>query len=111
MDNLQENRSVLMLLENVLLTGLIYPLKQVFRESIDFLATLENIHSLDGRMPGASRTEKNLLACTVSGEAPVLFFNISGAELFERYVGAGIAGVRQFFERTRNNLLGVVRNK
>ncbi|MDD2761296.1 MAG: hypothetical protein PHH11_13525 [Methylomonas sp.] len=106
MDNLQKNPNVPMLPGNVLMAGLIYPLKQVFRESIDFLATLENIQSLDGRMPRASGTGRNLPACTVSGEAPVLFFNISGAELFERYVGAGIAGVRRFLERTRNKLPG-----
>lgn len=73
-----------------------FPFKQKLIESIDFLRTVENIHGIDGRTPQGklSETEKNLLACAVSEESQVLFFNISGSEFIELYVGSGAAVIR-----------------
>lgn len=113
MDKLQENliRIVLMLrlsffkcLKNILMGSLNYLFKQVLREPIDFLKTLENIQGLpkcispDGLSERTSGREKNLLACIDSGEAQVLFFNISGSEFVELYIGAGVTRVRKLFD-------------
>jgi cell division protease FtsH len=82
--------------------------KQELKESIDFLKSPEKIQRLGGRMPkglllvGAPGTGKTLLARAVSGEAGVPFFNISGSEFIELFVGVGAARVRDLFEQARN---------
>jgi len=50
-------------------------------------------------LPG---TGKTLLARAVSGEAQVPFFNISGSEFIELFVGVGAARVRELFEQARS---------
>ncbi len=82
--------------------------KQELNESIDFLKTPEKFQRLGGRMPkgvlivGPPGTGKTLLARAVSGEAQVPFFNISGSEFIELFVGVGAARVRELFEQARN---------
>ncbi len=81
--------------------------KQELKESIDFLKNPEKIQQLGGRMPkgvllvGPPGTGKTLLARAVSGEAQVPFFNISGSEFIELFVGVGAARVRELFEQAR----------
>ena len=83
--------------------------KQELKESIDFLKAPEKIQKLGGRMPkgvllvGPPGTGKTLLARAVSGEAGVPFFNISGSEFIELFVGVGAARVRDLFEQARQN--------
>ncbi len=82
--------------------------KQELKESIDFLKTPEKFQRLGGRMPkgvllvGLPGTGKTLLARAVSGEAQVPFFNISGSEFIELFVGVGAARVRELFVQARN---------
>ena len=82
--------------------------KQELKESIDFLKTPEKFKRLGGRMPkgvllvGPPGTGKTLLARAVSGEAQVPFFNISGSEFIELFVGVGAARVRELFIQARN---------
>ncbi|HEY8037238.1 MAG TPA: ATP-dependent zinc metalloprotease FtsH [Methylobacter sp.] len=82
--------------------------KQELKESIDFLRSPDKIQRLGGRMPkgvllvGAPGTGKTLLARAVSGEAQVPFFNISGSEFIELFVGVGAARVRELFVQARN---------
>jgi len=82
--------------------------KQELKESIEFLKTPEKIQKLGGRMPkgvllvGLPGTGKTLLARAVSGEAQVPFFNISGSEFIELFVGVGAARVRELFEQARS---------
>ena len=82
--------------------------KQELTESIDFLKSPEKIQKLGGRMPkgvllvGPPGTGKTLLARAVSGEAQVPFFNISGSEFIELFVGVGAARVRELFEQARS---------
>lgn len=81
--------------------------KQELKETIEFLKTPEKIQRLGGRMPkgvllvGQPGTGKTLLARAVSGEAGVPFFNISGSEFIELFVGVGAARVRELFEQAR----------
>ncbi len=81
--------------------------KQELGEVIEFLRNPEHFQRLGGRMPkgvllvGPPGTGKTLLARAVSGEAGVPFFNISGSDFIEMFVGVGAARVRDLFEQAR----------
>ena len=81
--------------------------KEELKEVIEFLRDPTRIQRLGGRMPkgillvGAPGTGKTLLARAVSGEAGVPFFDISGSEFIEMFVGVGAARVRELFEQAR----------
>ncbi len=81
--------------------------KQELKETIDFLKDPARIQRLGGRMPkgillvGPPGTGKTLMARAVAGEAGVPFFNISGSEFIEMFVGVGAARVREMFEQAR----------
>ena len=51
-------------------------------------------------MPG---TGKTMLARAVAGEANVAYFNISGSDFVEMFVGVGASRVRDLFEQGRKN--------
>lgn len=81
--------------------------KMELKESVDFLQDPTRIQRLGGHMPkgmllvGPPGTGKTLLARAVAGEAGVPFFNISGSEFIEMFVGVGAARVREMFEQAR----------
>ncbi len=81
--------------------------KQELQETILFLKDPQRITRLGGRVPkgvllvGPPGTGKTLLARAVAGEAGVPFFNISGSEFVEMFVGVGAARVRDLFEQAR----------
>lgn len=82
--------------------------KEELKESIEFLRDPTRIQRLGGHMPkgvlllGAPGTGKTLLARAVAGEAGVPFFNISGSEFIEMFVGVGAARVRDLFQQARD---------
>ncbi|NWG07264.1 MAG: ATP-dependent zinc metalloprotease FtsH [Chloroflexi bacterium] len=77
------------------------------REIIQFLKTPEQFSGLGGRIPkgvllvGPPGTGKTLLAKASAGEAGVAFFETSGSEFVEMFVGVGAARVRDLFEQAR----------
>ncbi|KKM89715.1 hypothetical protein LCGC14_1245870, partial [marine sediment metagenome] len=79
--------------------------KEELQEVVEFLKTPHKFTSLGGRIPkgvllvGAPGTGKTLLAKAVAGEAGVPFFNISGSEFVEMFVGVGAARVRDLFSQ------------
>jgi len=81
--------------------------KLELKEGVDFLKDPTRIQRLGGHMPkgllltGSPGTGKTLLARAVAGEAGVPFFNISGSEFIEMFVGVGAARVREMFEQAR----------
>jgi len=81
--------------------------KQELGEVIEFLQNPEHFQRLGGHMPkgvllvGPPGTGKTLLARAVSGEAGVPFFNISGSDFIEMFVGVGASRVRDLFEQAR----------
>jgi len=81
--------------------------KQELAEIIEFLKDPSIITRIGGRMPkgvllaGPPGTGKTLLARAVAGEAEVPFFNISGSEFIEMFVGVGAARVRDLFLQAR----------
>lgn len=78
------------------------------QEIIQFLKSPEKFARLGGRIPkgvllvGPPGTGKTLLAKATAGEAHVSFFETSGAEFVEMFVGVGAARVRDLFEQARS---------
>ncbi|MEK7653105.1 MAG: ATP-dependent zinc metalloprotease FtsH [Patescibacteria group bacterium] len=83
--------------------------KQELLEVVDFLKNPKKFLALGARIPrgvlllGAPGTGKTLLAKAVAGEANVPFFNISGSEFVEMFVGVGASRVRDLFRRAKKN--------
>ncbi len=81
--------------------------KTELSETIAFLRDPTVLQRLGGHAPkgvllvGPPGTGKTLLARAVAGEAHVPFFNISGSEFIEMFVGMGAARVRELFEQAR----------
>jgi cell division protease FtsH len=77
------------------------------REIIQFLKTPEQFARLGGHIPkgvllvGPPGTGKTLIAKATAGEAQVPFFEASGSEFIEMFVGVGAARVRDLFEQAR----------
>jgi cell division protease FtsH len=73
------------------------------QEIIAFLKDPKKFTKLGGRIPkgcllvGAPGTGKTLLARAIAGEAEVPFFNISGSDFVEMFVGVGASRVRDLF--------------
>ena len=77
------------------------------QEIIQFLKAPETFARLGGRIPkgvllvGPPGTGKTLVAKATAGEAGVRFFETSGSEFVEMFVGVGAARVRDLFEHAR----------
>ncbi len=78
-------------------------------EVVDFLKNPAKYQAMGAKIPkgvlliGAPGTGKTLLARAVAGEAAVPFFNISGSEFVEMFVGVGASRVRDLFKRAKRN--------
>lgn len=83
--------------------------KEELTEIIDFLKDPQKFQRLGGRIPkgvllvGPPGTGKTLLARAIAGEADVPFFNISGSDFVEMFVGVGASRVRDLFEQGKKN--------
>jgi len=84
------------------------------QEIIQFLKTPEQFAQLGGHIPkgvllvGPPGTGKTLLAKATAGEAQVAFFENSGSEFVEMFVGVGAARVRDLFEQARKAAPAIV---
>ena len=74
-------------------------------EVIEFLKDPQRFSRLGGRLPkgvllvGPPGTGKTLLARAVAGEAARPFFQMSGSDFVEMFVGVGASRVRDLFEQ------------
>ena len=81
--------------------------KEELVEVIEFLNSPEKFTRLGGKIPkgillvGPPGTGKTLLAKAVAGESGVPFFNMSGSEFVELFVGMGAARVRDLFAQAK----------
>ncbi len=83
--------------------------KEELGEIIEFLKEPKKFTRLGGRIPkgvllmGSPGTGKTLLARAIAGEAGVPFFNISGSDFVEMFVGVGASRVRDLFVQGKKN--------
>lgn len=83
--------------------------KEELKEVVEFLRQPKKFLELGARIPrgvlllGSPGTGKTLLARAVAGEANVPFFNISGSEFVEMFVGVGASRVRDLFKKAKKN--------
>ncbi len=83
--------------------------KEELQEIVEFLREPQKFQKLGGRIPkgvllmGPPGTGKTLLARAIAGEASVPFFNISGSDFVEMFVGVGASRVRDLFEQGKKN--------
>ncbi|MDP3274637.1 MAG: ATP-dependent zinc metalloprotease FtsH [Deltaproteobacteria bacterium] len=83
--------------------------KRELEEIVEFLKRPERFTRLGAKIPkgvllvGPPGTGKTLLARAVAGEAQVPFFNLSGSEFVEMFVGVGAARVRDLFEQAQQS--------
>ena len=83
--------------------------KEELEEIVDFLKKPKKYTSMGAKIPrgviliGPPGCGKTLLARAVAGEANVPFFNISGSEFVEMFVGVGASRVRDLFKKAKRN--------
>ncbi len=83
--------------------------KEELSEIVDFLKSPNKFNKLGARIPkgvllvGPPGTGKTYLAKSVSGEAGVPFFSISGSDFVEMFVGVGASRVRDLFDQAKKN--------
>ncbi len=88
--------------------------KQELVEIVDFLKDPKKFTDMGAKIPkgvllvGGPGTGKTLLAKAVAGEANVPFFNMSGSEFVEMFVGVGASRVRDLFNKAKKDAPAIV---
>ena len=88
--------------------------KMELEEVVDFLRQPKKFLDMGAKIPkgvlllGSPGTGKTMMAKAVAGEAGVPFFNISGSEFVEMFVGVGASRVRDLFKQARKNAPAIV---
>lgn len=88
--------------------------KNELQEVVEFLKHPKKFLTIGARIPkgvlllGSPGTGKTLMAKAVAGEAKVPFFNISGSEFVEMFVGVGASRVRDLFKQAKKNAPAIV---
>ncbi len=84
------------------------------KEVTEFLKNPVHFQRLGGKMPkgvllvGPPGTGKTLLARATAGEAGGQFFNLSGAEFVEMFVGVGASRVRDLFVQAKKSAPSII---
>lgn len=88
--------------------------KNELEEVVEFLKHPKKFLNMGAKIPkgvlllGPPGTGKTLMAKAVAGEAGVPFFNISGSEFVEMFVGVGASRVRDLFKQAKKNAPSIV---
>ncbi len=88
--------------------------KEELGEIVEFLKHPKKFINIGAKIPkgvlllGNPGTGKTLMAKAVAGEAGVPFFNISGSEFVEMFVGVGASRVRDLFKQAKKNSPSIV---
>ena len=88
--------------------------KQELEEVVDFLKDPKKFADMGAKIPkgvllmGSPGTGKSLLAKAVAGETDVPFFNMSGSEFVEMFVGVGASRVRDLFSKAKKSAPAIV---
>jgi len=88
--------------------------KEELFELVDFIKNPEKYKKMGAKVPkgvlfhGPPGTGKTLLAAAVAGETNSAFFNVTGSEFVEKYVGVGAKRVRTLFEKARKESPSII---
>ncbi|WP_297135086.1 ATP-dependent metallopeptidase FtsH/Yme1/Tma family protein [Terrisporobacter sp.] len=88
--------------------------KEELFEIVDFMKSPEKYIKMGAKIPkgilfyGPPGTGKTLLASAVAGETNSAFFNVTGSEFVEKYVGVGAKRVRTLFEKARKEAPSII---
>ena len=88
--------------------------KEELEEVVEFLKHPKKFLAMGAKIPkgvlllGPPGTGKTLIAKAVAGEAGVPFFNISGSEFVEMFVGVGASRVRDLFKQAKKNAPAII---
>ncbi|KKT86868.1 MAG: ATP-dependent metalloprotease FtsH, cell division protease FtsH [Parcubacteria group bacterium GW2011_GWC1_45_14] len=88
--------------------------KEELGEIVEFLKHPKKFINIGAKIPkgvlllGNPGTGKTLMAKAVAGEAGVPFFNISGSEFVEMFVGVGASRVRDLFKQAKKSAPAIV---
>ncbi|HSQ33481.1 MAG TPA: AAA family ATPase [Peptostreptococcaceae bacterium] len=88
--------------------------KEELFELVDFIKNPEKYKKMGAKIPkgvlfyGPPGTGKTLLAAAVAGETNSAFFNVTGSEFVEKYVGVGAKRVRTLFEKARKESPSII---
>jgi len=88
--------------------------KQELQEVVQFLKNPQKFTNLGASIPkgvllvGPPGTGKTMLAKAVANEAHVPFFNVSGSEFIEMFVGVGSARTRDLFQQAKKNAPSII---
>lgn len=89
-------------------------IKEELFEVVDFMKSPEKYKKMGAKIPkgilfyGPPGTGKTLLASAVAGETNSSFFNVTGSEFVEKYVGVGAKRVRTLFEKARKEAPSII---
>lgn len=88
--------------------------KEELFEVVDFMKSPDKYIKMGAKIPkgilfyGPPGTGKTLLASAVAGETDSSFFNVTGSEFVEKYVGVGAKRVRTLFEKARKESPSII---
>ncbi|KXZ39319.1 cell division protease FtsH [Alkalithermobacter thermoalcaliphilus JW-YL-7 = DSM 7308] len=88
--------------------------KEELVEVVDFIKNPDKYRKMGAKVPkgilfyGPPGTGKTLLAASVAGESNSAFFNTTGSEFVEKYVGVGAKRVRTLFEKARKEAPSII---
>lgn len=88
--------------------------KEELFEVVDFMKSPDKYIKMGAKIPkgilfyGPPGTGKTLLASAVAGETDSSFFNVTGSEFVEKYVGVGAKRVRALFEKARKEAPSII---
>lgn len=88
--------------------------KEELFELVDFIKNPDKYKKMGAKIPkgvlfyGPPGTGKTLLAAAVAGETNSSFFNVTGSEFVEKYVGVGAKRVRTLFEKARKESPSII---
>nr|WP_330408659.1 AAA family ATPase [Romboutsia weinsteinii] len=89
-------------------------IKEELFEIVDFMRSPDKYQKMGAKVPkgvlfyGPPGTGKTLLASAVAGETNASFFNVTGSEFVEKYVGVGAKRVRTLFEKARKEAPSII---
>ena len=88
--------------------------KEELFEIVDFMRSPLKYQKMGAKIPkgvlfyGPPGTGKTLLASAMAGETNATFFNVTGSEFVEKYVGVGAKRVRTLFEKARKEAPSII---